>query len=48
MSILATWRGETVQIVSRKGDKVQIARSGIGLRWVKADSVVLVAAPELQ
>ena len=44
MSIAATWRGEAVRIVSRKGDKVQIARAGIGLRWVKADTVQVIEA----
>lgn len=39
MNTPATWRGETVRIVSRKGAKVQIARKGKGLRWVRADEV---------
>ncbi len=39
MKQAATWRGEPVMIVSRKGEKVQIARKGVGLRWVRAVEV---------
>lgn len=39
MKQAAMWRGESVFIVSRKGAKVQIARKGVGLRWVRADEV---------
>lgn len=31
----ARWRGETVMVVSLRGAKAQIARKGIGLRWVR-------------
>lgn len=28
------WRNEIVRIVSVRGEKAKIARSGVGLRWV--------------
>lgn len=36
---IARWRGETVRVVSLRGDKAQIARPGIGLRWVRLDAL---------
>lgn len=44
MSIAATWRGEAARIVSIDAEKgkVQIARKGVGLRWVQADTVQVV------
>ncbi len=41
MNIPATWRGEPVRIVSQQGAKLQIARVGIGLRWVAAATVIV-------
>lgn len=38
-SMRVTWRGEVVRIVSARGDKVQIARKGVGLRWVRVDAL---------
>lgn len=39
MSIKALWRGEVVTVVSVKNGKAQIARKGVGLRWVKPEEL---------
>ena len=32
--MIVRWRGETVRVVKLDGARAQIARPGVGLRWV--------------
>jgi hypothetical protein len=39
LPVRAIWRGERVVVVSIRGEKAQIARPRIGLRWVRLDEL---------